>query len=65
MKIAFIIFDGITHLDFIGVYDPISRLKVNNYLPDLEWDICAMQHNVSDRHGLIIQATKVKSHLGK
>jgi len=27
MKIAYILFDGITLLDFIGIYDPISRLK--------------------------------------
>jgi len=27
MKIAYIIFDGITRIDLIEVYDPISQLK--------------------------------------
>ena len=40
-RIAFIIFDGITWLDFFGIYDPISRLKSMEFLPDLSWDICA------------------------
>ena len=26
MKAAFIVFDGMTALDFIGFYDPITRL---------------------------------------
>ena len=41
VKLAYIIFDDITWLDFIGVYDPISRLKTLNYLTDLSWDICS------------------------
>ena len=28
MKAAFIVFDGLTALDFIGFYDPITRLHV-------------------------------------
>ena len=39
MKIAFIIYDGMTPLDFLGVYDPISRLKTMGFREDIEWDI--------------------------
>jgi cyclohexyl-isocyanide hydratase len=39
MKIAFIIYDGITALDFIGAFDPITRLDTMNFM-DLSWDIC-------------------------
>lgn len=27
MKIAFVIYDGMTLLDFAGVYDPLTRLR--------------------------------------
>jgi hypothetical protein len=35
MKIAYIVFDGITWLDLVGVYDPLSRLKQLKYIPNL------------------------------
>ena len=59
MRIAYIIFDGITWLDFIGVYDPISRLKSLNYMPNLTWDICSFTNSVSDNFGLEIKPTKI------
>lgn len=63
MRVAYIIFDGITWLDFIGVYDPISRLKSLNYLPDLKWDVCAFTDSVSDNFGLEIKSSKIKNSL--
>jgi hypothetical protein len=27
MKVAFVVFDRMTALDFIGFYDPVTRLK--------------------------------------
>jgi len=59
MKIAYIIFDGITWLDLIGVYDPISRLKSLNYIPDLTWDICSYTESAKDNFGLEIKATRI------
>ena len=58
MKLAFIIFDGITWLDFIGVYDPVSRLKSMQYIKDLSWDICAFSNSSKDNFGLEIMPTK-------
>jgi transcriptional regulator GlxA family with amidase domain len=63
MKIAFIVFDGITLLDFIGIYDPISRLKSMNYMPELTWDICSISDKVIDNFGLEIKPTKVAKSL--
>jgi len=63
MKIAFVIFDGITWLDFVGIYDPISRLKSLNYLPDLTWDICSFTRTVADNFGLEIKSNKIKESL--
>jgi len=63
MKIAFVIFNGITWLDLIGVYDPISRLKSLNYLPHLTWDVCSYTDNTSDMFGLEIKPNKIKESL--
>lgn len=59
MKIAYILYDGITTLDFIGVYDPISRLRSMGFLPDLRWDICALTATIKDHFGLTIVADRV------
>lgn len=48
MKTAFIIFDKLTALDFIGIYDPLSRLKSMSILPDFEWRLCARTAEVMD-----------------
>jgi cyclohexyl-isocyanide hydratase len=63
MKIAYIIFNGITWLDLIGVYDPVSRLKSLNYIPGLAWDICSYIGNAKDNFGLEIVAHKIKNPL--
>ena len=63
MKIAYIIFDGITWLDLIGVYDPLSRLKSMKYLPDLSWDVCSSSNTATDNFGLEIIATKTRNSL--
>src|SRR5665213_169925 len=63
MKIAYIIFDKITWLDFIGIYDPISRLKSMNYLPDLTWDICSFTNSVADNFGLEVKPNKIQNSL--
>src|SRR5688572_33389910 len=60
MKIAYIIFDGITWLDMAGVYEPVSKLKSNHFMPDLSWDICGFTETAQDIFGLTIQSTKVR-----
>jgi transcriptional regulator GlxA family with amidase domain len=55
MKVAFIIFDRMTSLDFIGFYDPITRLKSMKIVDDFEWKICAITRNVVDDRGLRIE----------
>jgi cyclohexyl-isocyanide hydratase len=63
MKIAYIVFNGMTWLDFIGLYDPISRLKSLGYLPCLTWDICSYTKTVSDNFGLEIKPDKIQNSL--
>ena len=52
MKTAFIIFNQMTALDLIGVYDPLTRLKSMNFLPEFNWQICAFTEEVYDDKGL-------------
>ncbi len=51
MKIAFVIYDGVTLLDFAGAFDPLTRLKTMGFLPDLTWDICARTATVRSAEG--------------
>jgi len=59
LKIAFVIYDDITALDFVGIYDPLTRLKSMGFLPDLAWEICCHTEPVRDSNGLHFTPTKV------
>jgi len=63
VKISFIIYDGMTALDFVGVYDPVVRLKTMSFVPELEWQICALSPQVQDSTGLSFTATRVSEPL--
>ena len=54
MKTAFVVFDRMTALDFIGAYDPLTRLKSMRLMPGFEWDICAFAADIADDKGLRI-----------
>lgn len=56
MKAAFVIFDRMTSLDFIGFYDPMTRLKSMKIMDDFEWHICSIIPRVVDDRGLRIEA---------
>ena len=65
MRIAFIVFNGMTLLDFIGFYDPVTRLKTMGFMTDLTWDVCAITSTVKDIAGLQIIPSKVKPNLSE
>jgi cyclohexyl-isocyanide hydratase len=65
MKIGFVIYQGMTALDFIGVYDPLTRLKTMGFVADLSWDICAYSSGAKDSSGLAFIPTKVRESLGE
>jgi len=52
MKAAFVVFDQMTALDFVGVYDPLTRLWSMNIQPEFRWQLCALTPLVSDDRGL-------------
>ena len=59
MKAAFVIFDRMTSLDFIGFYDPVTRLKSMKIIEDFGWRICSTARNVVDDRGLRLEADTV------
>ena len=65
LKIAFVVFNDMTILDFAGVYDALTRLKELKIKTDLDWDICGYSDTVRDKHGLKIIPDKVRNNLGK
>ncbi len=52
MRAAFVLFDRVTALDFVGVYDPLGRLRTMGLLPDFAWSVCALRPEVTDDRGL-------------
>ncbi|QHW31681.1 DJ-1/PfpI family protein [Paenibacillus rhizovicinus] len=63
MRIAFILFDGVTFLDFVGFYDVITRLRFFEKTKDASWDICAMQEEITDELGMTMKANRVRPDL--
>lgn len=65
MKIGFVVFNGITFLDFIGFYDVIYRLNLFEETKGTTWDICGLSEEISDELGLTIKVNKVKPDLSE
>ena len=52
MDVAFVVFDQMTALDFVGFYDPLTRLKSMDFMPDFRWQICSFCEDVADTQDL-------------
>lgn len=66
VDVGFVLFPGLTALDFVGAYDPITRLSSMDYM-DLTWDICAHESGaeIRDDRGLEFTPTRVGETLEK
>lgn len=65
MRTAFIIFNRMTALDFIGVYDPLTRLKSMQLISSFEWDVCAVAADVADGNGMRFTPDRVAEPLSQ
>jgi len=63
MKIAFVIYNDVTLLDFAGAFDPLTRLKTMGFVPDLGWDICARTPVVRSAEGAELVPARVGNDL--
>ena len=59
MKIAFVVYDNLTLLDFAGAYDPLTRLKTLGFVPDLTCDICARTNEIRSSEGARLAVDRV------
>lgn len=65
MKVAFVIYDRMTAMDFVGVYDAVTRLKTMRFIADFEWDVCALAAEVTDGSGLRFVPSRVGGSLAE
>lgn len=63
MKIAFVVYDGMTLLDFAGAYDALTRLKSMGFVPEMDYDICARTDTVQSAEGARLTADKISPDL--
>lgn len=63
MDVAFAIFDDMTALDFVGAFDPITRIGTMGFA-DLEWDVCARTETVMAAGGLAFRPDRLEPDLG-
>lgn len=65
MKAAFVVFNGMTMLDFVGVYDPLTRLRSMGFMPEFSWEVCSFTNTVKDDHGLEIRPSMINEPLDR
>ena len=64
LETAFVIYDGMTALDFVGVYDPLTRLQTMEFMPDFSWEICSFEKkNIKSHSGLDFTVTSCSTEL--
>ncbi len=56
---AFVLFDGMTTMDFVGFYEAITWLGILKAKEDVSWAFCANQAEVVDDRGLRMRADRV------
>ena len=61
MRAAYVLYNGLTVLDFIGFFDALYRLRTMRFLPDFSFQLCAQTNQVHDEHGLTMLTTPTDS----
>ncbi|MEK8130748.1 DJ-1/PfpI family protein [Paenibacillus filicis] len=59
MKMAFILFDKMTALDFVGFYEAVTWMGILRAKEEVSWDFCSNQEEVTDDRGLTIKVSQV------
>ena len=59
MRAAIIVFPRLTVLDFIGMYDPLSRIKSMGVDPSFELRIVGTEPEISDESGVVLKPDSV------
>lgn len=64
MRLAFVAFDGLTALDLVGGYDPLTRLGTMGFADDLSWDVVGPAGTATATGGLTLDVDRVRPDLG-
>ncbi|NOU86144.1 DJ-1/PfpI family protein [Paenibacillus sp. LMG 31460] len=59
MKIAFVLFDGMTTLDFAGFFEAITWMGILGAKENVTWDFCSNKEEITDDRGLTVKVTHV------
>jgi cyclohexyl-isocyanide hydratase len=59
MRVAFLIFPGLTGLDFVGMHDPLSRIKRLGIDPSFELRVVGTEPEIRDNAGLVLKPDSV------
>ncbi|WP_127533282.1 DJ-1/PfpI family protein [Paenibacillus kobensis] len=65
MKMAFVLFDGMTSLDYVGFYEAVTWLGILRVKDNVSWEMCAVSEQVTDDRGMIIKVHQVKPDLSQ
>ncbi|AWB45551.1 thiamine biosynthesis protein ThiJ [Paenibacillus sp. CAA11] len=65
MRIALVLFNGVTFLDFVGFYDVIHRLNLFDQTKGTTWDICGLTEEVTDELGMKVKVNVIKPDLSE
>lgn len=59
MRMAYILFEKMTTLDFVGFHEAVSWLSILNVMEGVSWDLCANQEEITDDRGMTIKIQHV------
>jgi cyclohexyl-isocyanide hydratase len=60
---AFVLFDGMTSLDWIGFFEAVTRLRLMEGGENVSWDFCAVKEEVVDDRGVTYRVNRVRPDL--
>ncbi|GAA0136926.1 DJ-1/PfpI family protein [Paenibacillus sp. YSY-4.3] len=63
MKMAFILFDKMTTLDFVGFYEAVTWMGILQTKENVTWDFCSNKEEIKDDRGLTVKVNHVSPDL--
>ncbi|RUS47190.1 DJ-1/PfpI family protein [Cohnella sp. AR92] len=65
MRMAFVLFDGMTSMDLVGFYEAVTWMAILKAKENVSWKFCADKEEVTDDRGLKMKADLVLPNLGE
>ncbi|WP_338539635.1 DJ-1/PfpI family protein [Paenibacillus tundrae] len=64
MKMAFVLFDGMTSMDLAGFYEAVTWLAILKAKENVSWTFCSNKDEITDDRGLKMKSDAVLPNLG-